>query len=64
MDIDGGTLPGPPPGGAGVIQMDVGDEHMPNLIRLDAVLRQTGKEARQGRPGTALHQDRALGPKD
>lgn len=57
MGVEGGAmLPRPPTGGAGVIEMDVGHEHVGDVGGIEAQLRDSGEQSWQGRAGAGLHQ--------
>jgi hypothetical protein len=61
MDVDMRSLPGPPAGGTGVVEVDVGQQDMANIGRAIAVAGQRINDGRNCRAGTGLDQHRPFG---
>ena len=49
MDMNGGAAFGETPGGAGMIKMNVADENVPDIFRIDSDFLQTGGDIRESR---------------
>jgi hypothetical protein len=61
VDEYGGALLSPPSGRTGMVEVDVGDQDVPDIAGLDPVLPESSEKCGQGRGRAGLHQHRPPG---